>query len=302
MAKSRKTSDATDAARATLPRREGPVGRTRPQADPEEEAAFASVSPERRNHQRGYTSTEAIGAARSRMAGRVNEDEPPPVRGFSDDQEAENEQPTRSTVRDFRRPPPAFNPFQPPPQPPPSAMQGAMPIGGGVPVDPQFAKTREAQLMKGTRAQTHPNLSARFVTPHDVDRLWDWIRQDDSGQEFFNRKFDTSMELHAIIMQLRQQESVGLSIFRAFYWDEEHFGFLMVSPILAEERTALVHTYLRPDAQANIGPLLASVCEIAAQLVPNVHLAIPSPGENWDRQFGPLLGKLGFARYSMFIR
>lgn len=314
----RRPSPTTAAARAafTVPVPKGPNpgaipgrGRFRPPvADEEEEAAFASTAG--RSGQRGRASNEALTAARMRASGgMVDDDDVPPVRGFLEDQPQDGD--SYEDADDAGVDDKEFEPPQPPA--PQSRVRAPKPLA---PVIPQvqapatwtpFAMPTPPQPQHDPRrvtSATMPDLEARVLAAEDVDRLWDWIRGDeDGGQHFLGMQFPTSLALHAVIRQISgESERAGLSILRSLFWRQQHFGFLMLAPILARERTALCHIYLRHDARGGLAQLVHPLVSIAEQLAPNIHLAVYSPDESWERLHKQVLAPLGFSKHAMFIR
>lgn len=296
-------SDTTRAARAAFPipapkgPNPGPIPKSTryvaPPADDDEEAAFASLA-ERRG-QRGRASHEGLEAARLRMAGVRVEDE-------ADEADAAMALPLPTDEEIDNGPAPM--------------LVNRAPHNAGTPATPASRPTLPPTFtpFRGAQGQGQssrdritsphaPSLEAGMLRAEDVDRLWDWIRQDaDGGQHFLGRTFATSIELHAFMKQIFDLESSGLAIMRSLYWSHEHFGFAMLAPILAAERTTLLHIYLRQDARGSLGQLVGPLIEIATIMLPNVHLAVYSPDDAWERLHQRLLTPLGFRKHAMFIR
>lgn len=148
-----------------------------------------------------------------------------------------------------------------------------------------------------------PDLQARIVVQEDTDRLWDWIRADkDYGQAFLGQRFSTSLALHTFMAQLIRVEAQGLAIIRAIHYGPHHLGFAMLAPILAAERTALLHVYLQAEVRAQLAQFIAPLVDMAQQIAPGVHLAVVSADAAWARLHRQILAPLGFTEHVMFIR
>lgn len=145
-------------------------------------------------------------------------------------------------------------------------------------------------------------VTASASSREDVDRLWDWIRQDpDQGAEFLSARMATSVDLHTVIAVLQQGEARGLSIIRSVYVADQHMGFAMLAPILTAENVAVVHIYLRPEARGHLAYLVAPLTELASQLAPGVRLAVLSEDKGLAA-LRKLLAPLGFTEHTMFVR
>lgn len=209
-------------------------------------------------------------------------------------------------------PPPPLRVSPVPPAPPVVELRKTQ-TSARVPQHPadEFAPTaQQTQQQAHTQALpkgalVHPSgLIAMPVRVGDVDRLWDWLRADaDKGQAFLGKPMTTSVALHAQIRFLVEQtEPEGVAIIRSLYWHEEHFGFAMLAPILAADRTALLHIYLKKDARGALATLVQALVELAEQAVPGMHLAVSSADATWARLHRSLLAPLGFVEHTMFVR
>lgn len=152
-----------------------------------------------------------------------------------------------------------------------------------------------------------PSLTFRRVTVGDIDRLWDWIRQDgDRGRSFLGSEIESSLVLHKILGQLDTAEHSGAAMIRAAYWeahnDELHIGFVALAPMFAAEKLALVHTYLAPDYRGEavkIAPAIIALVEAAA---PGFKQCVYSPTPALERWHRTVLLPLGFQAHTMFVR
>lgn len=230
-----------------------------------------------------------------------DDDMPPPVRGFEEDQPIE----MTAEQRAYQE-----SPARLPVGPAPAGRSKAL----GQPMPPRqsfspFATTAAAPVVRGphdpriVQSSTFAELTVAPTTLRDIDRLWDWIRTDaDGGQQFLGQHFSHSQQLHTLVQRLIELEQPGLAVFRSLLWETRHFGFLMLSPILADEQTALCHVYLEAQARGGFDGLIDSLVSIAEQLVPNTHLAFYSPDAPSEQRYTKVLGQLGFKKHAMFIR
>lgn len=165
---------------------------------------------------------------------------------------------------------------------------------------PGYAQPPAARPAPGTQ----PILALARIEPEHVDRLWDWIREDgDLGATFLGSEFTTSVRLHAFMRGLVDAEAQGLAVARAITYGDQHLGFLMLSPILTVERMAILHCYLSPGTvRERGGEMLPFFVEIGTRMVPGFKLAIPSPSAEWAEFHQKVLGPLGFAPHTMFVR
>lgn len=311
----RKPSETTVAARSAfrvpLPKgpKPGPIPKSTryvPPTDEDEEAAFASVTG--RSGQRGRASAEALSAARLRAGNMVtdeDEETDEPVRGFLEDQPeefSEEEQAYQDSPERLPVGPAIARRTKALGQPLPLPHAATLTVAGFTP----FAPKAQAPLPRDPRVVQSSTLAELSVTPtnaRDIDRLWDWIRADaDGGQQFLGQHCSHSQQLHGLVQQLVALEASSIAIFRSLLWGPRHFGFLMLSPILAREQTALCHIYLEADARGGFEGLVGPLVAIAEQLVPNKHLAFYAPGVEWERVYASVLGQLGFKKHAMFIR
>lgn len=150
----------------------------------------------------------------------------------------------------------------------------------------------------------HPSgLSIAPLTLVDIDRLWDWIRADDDrGKSFLSRDVRTSIELHQYMMAIVNSEKDHLAMIRAVHGGDQHLGFAMLAPILAEERTAIMHVYLQKEFRGSLAQIVGPLVDMAQAVVPGVHLAVWSPDDTWARLHRKLLTPHGFTERVMFIR
>lgn len=149
-------------------------------------------------------------------------------------------------------------------------------------------------------------LDARLVMIEDADRLWDWVRADaHSGHAFFGLTFATSMALHSTIRSMQQAEANGVGMLRAIHTNHtvpQHIGFVMLAPIMADERLALAHVYLRADLRGRLQQLLPALLQLAAQEMPNFKIGVLPADLTQQRLYRALLAPLGFTEHTVFVR
>lgn len=273
---------ATPEAPASKPRRFVPPP-VRPVTDDTEAAAFRPLAYSRGSGR--FDTTAAAEQAKLRMLGRAPgqparaavEPEPEP----DDDDEPEPESEDNSGVE------------RQPPTPPTAAPTTHFVTGMSATLTPTPAPTPTPT----------PVLSLRAATVDDLDRLWDWVRADgDHGASFFSKPMPSSVALHTFVSALGQAEVQGLAAIRSVVFEENHLGFAMLLPILASERTAMMHIYLRADVRGHLAQLVPTLVDLAAQTVPGYALAVISHDATLARMHRALFAPLGFAEHTMFLR
>lgn len=105
-------------------------------------------------------------------------------------------------------------------------------------------------------------VSAREITPADVDHLWDWLRNFPSTDGVFH-SYQTSVDLHRAMADLLAQ---GCPI-RAIDVNAHHVGFFALCPIDEGHRTALLHMYF-PRFLRSMGEIFPYVLRAARQCIP----------------------------------
>lgn len=186
-------------------------------------------------------------------------------------------------------------PKQPAPAPHPS--QAFMPAQTSAVLQPR------SELPPGTFKHDATGLMIRMPTVADIDRLWDWIRADaDKGQTFLGRQLSSSIELHTLVNAIHQAEGRGLALIRAVAYQAEHFGFAMLAPILADEKTALMHIYLAQPLRGQLHTLVGPLVELAAVVQPSTTFAVYSADATWATLHRRLLVPLGFTEQVLFTK
>lgn len=144
-------------------------------------------------------------------------------------------------------------------------------------------------------------LSLRPVTDLEADNLWDWARSDPGAVEFLGVTPRSSTDVHLWINTINQ--AGPRAFIHAFYVADTHMGFTVLAPVLAVERTALMHVYLRPEARGTLPQLMPWLIAQAEQVAPaGFHLAAFSTSEELRRLHRATLAPLGFRELVMFLR
>lgn len=179
-----------------------------------------------------------------------------------------------------------------------------------VPMDPPAffgESTREPDPLPTPTPE--PEVAPILATPptvEDIDRLWDWIRADgDGGAAFFSRAIPSSVALHNTFSALAvAEQAVGpvTAAIRAITSGPHHVGFAMLLPILRQERTALMHIYLRPELRGMLAQLTPTLIDQAAAAVPGFTLAVIGHDAALTRMHRSILAPLGFVEHTMFLR
>ena len=85
-------------------------------------------------------------------------------------------------------------------------------------------------------------LELRPITDQDVDRLWDWVREDpDRGAAFFGFPARMSREVHVWVFQLLKATEQGLALSAALDMEGVPVGLAAVSPIRNGEGNVLLY-------------------------------------------------------------
>lgn len=172
-------------------------------------------------------------------------------------------------------------------------------------LEPTYDRTdlpgnRESQLLTDdVDDEPEPSpLSAKRCTLADVDRLWDWIRQDaDAGARFLGATMQTSQQLHTLMKTIASGEATRASVARAIYDGDAHIGFGVLLPVLIREKMAGLHLYLRADVRGSLTSLLPSLLAFAHDIMPGVRLAVM----DGHPSMAGLLATQGFVMHTIFV-
>lgn len=123
------------------------------------------------------------------------------------------------------------------------------------------------------------SLCTREVSEEDLDRLWDWIRQDaDRGEKFLGSKVMTSLQLRDKLvawgLNLHSLDDAG-----------EHVGFGGFHPVL--ETHVGLHLYLAPSYRSQLARLIPQFLKMAQTLHPGKVLTVATQDEADVRLYRP---------------
>jgi hypothetical protein len=142
-------------------------------------------------------------------------------------------------------------------------------------------------------------LQIRALTIEDLDRLWDWVRQDaDRGSAFFGFPVKSSVQIHQFAGALLDREKLGLALVRSFDYLSNHIGFAILLPIFDEKQVGVVHLYLCPQMRGQLPQFLPALVHVAGTLRPDLRLVVLPDRPEWAR----LLAPLGFRQQIVLIR
>lgn len=139
-------------------------------------------------------------------------------------------------------------------------------------------------------------VSVRPVEDADIDRLWDWIREDeDRGQVFLGFQPATARELYGMFATRfsGQPDTAAWAIDE----HEVHQGFAMFNPI-TPQLTATVHLYLAPMVRGRFLDIVQRLLAILDTQYPLLSLAVVTP----DPARARLYRQAGFAMSYVLTR
>lgn len=118
-------------------------------------------------------------------------------------------------------------------------------------------------------------LELRPVTDQDVDRLWDWVRQDeDRGAAFLTAPATTSRALHEWFWKWAVRVTEGRAFVYAIDQDGGHCGFVILNPLFPQQAEAVCHLYLAPSVRGQAQAILPALLKWSAVLHPTLSLAV----------------------------
>lgn len=171
----------------------------------------------------------------------------------------------------------------------------------------QLIEQAEQYVPPPVKRSVGAELVGRSPIAEDIDRLWDWLRQDPpASNPFLGRMPKTSQQLYRDLATLWDAEANGTGLLRALYIEEgdlpsSHIGFLLLAPILTMDAIAVVHLYLQPQLRMRYLQFLPRVAALASALLPQFKLAIlPLAGKVSD--YHAALAPQGFAAHTIFMR
>lgn len=141
--------------------------------------------------------------------------------------------------------------------------------------------------------------AVRAIAVQDVDRLWDWVRQEpDLAARFFGWTPRSSLDLHQMFHQYVQADAQGRAVARSITIGQDHVGFALLYPIDEETRTAVAHLYLAPTLRGQLATWVPwLVAQAEAVLPPTIRVAIYDQ-MGWAR----LLVGQGFTPHTILIK
>ena len=153
-----------------------------------------------------------------------------------------------------------------------------------VPLDTSWVDTIEDQIIDPVPDEPEPDpdpgptdpLMVRPVTDADVDRLWDWVRQDtDRGLAFLGFQPKTAREVYGHFAQTYS----GNPATAAFAIEEQgrHIGFVLFNPIHPTTLHAVTHLYFAPEAQGRFAELVPALLRLCDEQYPKLALVAVTP-------------------------
>jgi hypothetical protein len=174
---------------------------------------------------------------------------------------------------------------------------GRTPVAVAVEEDIEEAVTEavEAQSELGedefvAEGEAHPDdvaavmaesLSMVKPTDEDLDRLWDWVRQDtDRGQRFLGTRVVTYRQMHELI-----EAFVAKAILMSLMDVDGHIGFVGLQ--VQAGGNVIVHLYLAQSARGQLGRLIPQLQRIAQRDMPGLTLLIMVTDPALARLYAP---------------
>lgn len=140
-------------------------------------------------------------------------------------------------------------------------------------------------------------ITLRTVTYEDVDRLWDWTRDNPATAfKFFGKVHPHSYDMQQTVRGWLDLEAQGVALLRAIDIsdanDTQHAGFVLLNPIVrtGAPPIGIAHCYLAPQVQGYLPQMLPQLLDIAAVSEPDLALMVRTD----DYAFAKLLQPHGF--------
>jgi len=168
------------------------------------------------------------------------------------------------------------------------------------PAEVPFAWSRDQelpQLASSTPEPVSPIAPALALTPssiYDIDRLWDWCRDDPQGTHaFLGIAPEHSRHLQDHIGKLLTLESQGVAWLRTIHGEGTPIGFVSLLPVHRDVAAPYgdAHCYLMPALQGHLPTLLPGILAEASRQEPTLTFRVFTP----DYAFAKLLQPHGFA-------
>lgn len=114
-------------------------------------------------------------------------------------------------------------------------------------------------------------LDLRALTDEDIDRLWDWVREEpDTGKGFLGVAPTTSKQLHTM-MSAVPATGIAYAIDHAALG---HVGVLLLNPIVPTEHVAVTHLFLAKPMRARLPQVVGQLGLIASALHPALSFVV----------------------------
>ena len=167
-----------------------------------------------------------------------------------------------------------------------------VPEGWGAALSPTPAPALEQEQPKFAPTAA-PTLTLTPISIYDIDRLWDWCREDPQGtQRFLGFAPDHSRALQDYIGKLLTLEQKGFAALRTIMAEGHAIGIITLMPVSRDvpEPYGDAHCYLMPALHGHLPQLLPSILAEAARLEPTLTLRVSTH----DYAFARLLQPHGF--------
>ena len=177
--------------------------------------------------------------------------------------------------------------------------------------DPTESATSPTNILRYTGTLSEPNAiiaaqrSALVLEPvitEDVDRLWDWVREDSEGvSAFLGATFVNSRLLFTYVEKVAEQERKGNAAFYAIRENDALLGFVLLYPIVRpanENPVGTTHIYLEPKSRGRLPLILPMLMNEADRLAPGVNLCVITQRTEWTA----MLESAGFKSHFVLTR
>ena len=181
-----------------------------------------------------------------------------------------------------------------------------------VPVKPPVVSPHPDPPESDPQSATSPTNIHPFVKPQgvilepviteDVDRLWDWTREDSEGvSAFLGATFANSRLLFTYVEKVAEQERKGNAAFYAIRESDALLGFVLLYPIVRqanEHPVGTTHIYLEPKSRGRLPLILPALMSEADRLAPGVNLCVITQRTEW----AAMLESAGFKSHFVLTR
>ena len=189
------------------------------------------------------------------------------------------------------------------------APQFSVPVTAPKPVSPHPPQDdpQDAEPAETTTTNIHPFVKPQGVIlepviTEDIDRLWDWAREDSDGvSAFLGATFANSRLLFTYFEQLAALERTGHAASYAIRENDALLGFVILRPIIKqanENPVGTTHIYLEPKSRGRLPSLLPAMMSEADRLAPGVNLCVITKRTEW----AAMLESAGFKSHFVLTR